>query len=202
VSLSITSGIGDGALEQFIEIFHRFVKEGTWIKFAIFISSGLYYYFSISHKIPGTQDWEIRLSFVLSSTFGLLWFVGVCSDIRRFFTNDSIFKSYFQRRKEVSDLMKYIPYMNDTEKKIISYLIHNNIKTFECAIDGGHATTLISRRIIRCALLKGQPYHELDVPMFVPDHLWDCLKEQEIHFPKALNKPDGPHPWRVHWMAR
>ena len=107
-----------------------------------------------------------------------------------------------QQRKAVRE---YIPFMTDHEKAIIAYLLHRNQKTFTAPSDGGHAATLISRRIIVRALVPGQMFSAEDMPLAIPDHIWDVLVQHKEQFPYTPKKrQDGvePHPWRVHWMAR
>jgi hypothetical protein len=71
--------------------------------------------------------------------------------------------------------------------------------------DGGHAATLISKGILRLAVLRGQTVRGTDVPFVVPDCVWDELVKQKLNFPYSPpQRGDGiePHPWRVPWMAR
>lgn len=107
-----------------------------------------------------------------------------------------------QHRKAVRE---YIPFMTDQERRIVAYLLHHNQKTFTAASDGGYAATLISRKIVMRALVPGQMFSGEDMPLAVPDHVWDVLVEHKDQFPYVTQRRrDGvePHPWRVHWMAR
>ncbi len=90
--------------------------------------------------------------------------------------------------------------MSDDERAIIGYLLERNQKTFECAADGGHAKTLIARGIIVSALRPGQFFDFEDVPMSIPDDVWDVLLSHRDAFPATYG--GEAHPWRVHWMAR
>jgi hypothetical protein len=110
-----------------------------------------------------------------------------------------------RERQEQKAVRNYIPFMTDQEKAIIAYLLHRNQKTFTAASDGGHAATLISRRIVVRALVTGQMFSGEDMPLAIPDHVWDVLAKHKDQFPYTPSKRrDGaePHPWRVHWMAR
>jgi hypothetical protein len=107
-----------------------------------------------------------------------------------------------QQRKAVRE---YIPFMTKHEKEILAYLLAKNLKIITTDQDGGFATTLISRGILRCALRPNQAYTVAEVPLAVPDHIWDELIKQRETFPYTPpNRRDGvePHPWRVPWMAR
>lgn len=78
-------------------------------------------------------------------------------------------------RREKRNLRDYIPHMTPRERKIISYLLAKNQKMFTAATDGGYATTLISRRIVVRALQPGQVFGYQDMPLAIPDHLWEVL---------------------------
>jgi len=90
--------------------------------------------------------------------------------------------------------------MTETERQILGYLLHRNQKTFDCASDGGHASTLIARRIFEQALIPGHHYDLEHLPMIIPDQVWDVLIKHKDSFPSVSEK--NGHPWRVHWMAR
>ena len=72
---------------------------------------------------------------------------------------------------------------------------------FTAASDGGYAATLLSRGIICVAVRGGQHVDMLDVPMVVPDHVWDVLMQHKDQFPykpQRSGRRDGEvHPWRV-----
>jgi hypothetical protein len=99
-------------------------------------------------------------------------------------------------------LHKYIPHMTEREREVISYLLAKNQKTFEAAADGGRVATLLSRGIV---MIVARPNQHLDmdnVPMTIPDHLWDVLLKHKDQFPYTPPPDDEvePHPWRRHWM--
>jgi hypothetical protein len=101
---------------------------------------------------------------------------------------------HIQRR----DAERYIPFMTEKEKQIIGYLLKHNQKTFTAAVDGGYAVTLIARGIIVRQMAPGQQALEQDVPMGVPEHIWEVLQNHKDEFPY---KPDihrgvEAYPWR------
>jgi hypothetical protein len=54
------------------------------------------------------------------------------------------------------------------------------------------------------AMNPGQSASSEDVPMAVPEHVWDMLVRHKNEFPYKP-PPKGEvetHPWRVHWMIR
>ncbi|GFE72634.1 hypothetical protein NTCA1_02830 [Novosphingobium sp. TCA1] len=101
------------------------------------------------------------------------------------------------RRKAVQ---AYIPHMSEDDRVIIGYLLERNQKTFDCAVDGGYAVSLISRGIIVSAARRGQLLDMERVPMKIPDDVWEVLSENRDAFPAKFE--GTMHPWRVHWMAR
>ena len=98
----------------------------------------------------------------------------------------------------------YITHMTPKEREIIAYLIAKNQKTFTAAADGGHARTLLSRGIVMIVARDGQRLDPENVPMTIPDHLWDVLQEHKHEFPYKPPEDDETeaYPWRVHWMER
>jgi hypothetical protein len=72
---------------------------------------------------------------------------------------------------------------------------------FDYTIDGGAANTLISKRIIVCALLPGQYTTAYGATFKVPDLVWDVLVKHKAEFPSTWEAGD-PMPYAVPWMAR
>lgn len=100
-----------------------------------------------------------------------------------------------RRRREQKAVADYIDHMNDHEREIIGYLLARNQKSFTCASDGGHASTLLGRGIVIYALNHGQHYDLQDTPVTIPDHVWDVLKSRNNDLPDTYT--GTAHPWRV-----
>ena len=96
---------------------------------------------------------------------------------------------------------EYIPFMTAKDKEIIAYLLHHNQRMFTCEPDGGHATLLLSRGIVRIAARPGQQVDYSDVPFEVPLEVWNVLVKHRDQFPYTADD-DAPYPSRVHWMER
>lgn len=98
----------------------------------------------------------------------------------------------------------YIPFMTTKDRQIIGHLLHHRNKTFLCASDGGHASTLIARGIVILAARPGQVVDLEDVPFTVPDHIWEVLERHRDEFPHkpTMNGAVEVQPWRVGWMER
>jgi hypothetical protein len=105
---------------------------------------------------------------------------------------------------EQEKLEAYIPNMNEEDREIVAYLLAKNQKTFRCDADGGNAVTLIAEGIVRYAVRPGQVVNREDVPMRIPDHLWEVLarRKAEFFYRPRLEGGTEVHPWRVHWMVR
>ena len=97
-------------------------------------------------------------------------------------------------------VLEYIPYMTEHERVIIAYLLARNQKVITAESDGGHANTLISKKILVRAILPGQIFFASDVPFVVPDHIWEVLSAHKESFPYNPGDYDEPYPWRKSWM--
>jgi HEPN domain-containing protein len=97
-------------------------------------------------------------------------------------------------REELSEL-------NEREREIIAYLLHRNQRMFTADLDGGYATTLISRGIVQRALRQGQAFDASDVPMEIPRSVWNIIKTMKDQFPYSGDE-DDPHPWRAGFYDR
>jgi hypothetical protein len=101
-----------------------------------------------------------------------------------------------------TDIEEELVTLNKHERDIIAYLLDRNERLFTCAVDGGHAVTLISRKLLRWAVSPGQHLHLEDVPVEIPKPIWKVLQKHKDKFPCSRELREGPRPWRVHWMAR
>jgi HEPN domain-containing protein len=102
--------------------------------------------------------------------------------------------SYEAIREELREL-------NVKEREIIAYLLHRGERMFTADLDGGHATTLISRGIVQRSLRQGQAFDPSDVPMEIPRSIWNIIKTMKDQFPYSGDE-DDPHPWRVGFYDR
>jgi Super-infection exclusion protein B len=107
---------------------------------------------------------------------------------------------WFTRRRFARQLRDYIPHMTDNEKRIIAHLIEHNQKTFTVDIDGGHATTLMSRGIVVRMLQPGQVFAQNDLPVGIPEWAWKVLVAARENFPYKKRTDREPLPWRKHWL--
>jgi hypothetical protein len=89
--------------------------------------------------------------------------------------------------------------LSKKEREILSYLLHHKQRMFTCAVDGGHAATLISRGIVRAAYKQGQLFDYNDMPVEIPLEVWRFLRDKIDQFPYHEDE-DAPYPWRKDWM--
>jgi hypothetical protein len=89
----------------------------------------------------------------------------------------------------------YLPHLTEKERAIFAHLLHKNEKSFTASVDGGYASTLISRGLIVQAVRPGQMVDSEHVPCTIPDAVWEELVRHKDQFPPP--KKLSPHPWRV-----
>jgi len=136
--------------------------------------------------------------------FGCLALASFISVALKFFPVQTWVVHWVNTNRKKRAVRNYIPYMTEQEKAIISYLLYKNQKMFTAEDTGGFAATLISREIVVHALQRGQVFDLQNVPMTIPDHVWDVLMQCRNQFPYTPPKQGDTkgHPWRVPWMAR
>ena len=161
-----------------------------------------------SFLFAAKQEWLPPLDAWMeqAAVFGLLLFTSLTcasltSEALRFFNVKRLVVRWVTLRREKEGLRRYIEFMSPDEKKVLAYLLAKNQKTFTAATDGGYAATLLGRGIVRIAAQPGQHIDPENVPMTVPDHMWDVLRENREAFPFKPDR-DGGHPWRVPWQLR
>jgi hypothetical protein len=99
-----------------------------------------------------------------------------------------------------NDIEDELDSLSAKEREILAYLLEHNMRVFTCAIDGGHAVTLMTRGIVKRAIPEGQPFSPEDMPVEIPRDVWKSLQRRKFEFP--YEGDDESHPWRVHWMER
>ncbi|MFH1340147.1 MAG: hypothetical protein ABIL01_02885 [Pseudomonadota bacterium] len=95
----------------------------------------------------------------------------------------------------VADLSEGIETLSGKEREILAYLLHHQQRMFTCALDGGHAATLMARGIVRKALKPGQAFDADDMPVEIPIEVWRFLRSNVEKFP-YYEEEDAPYPWR------
>jgi hypothetical protein len=192
-----------GADPKWLEI----LKASGWQTTALTAAAAVTLYLNAKKLFPTPLDsWVIQTAEVSLIVFGFLSLFSIGPHITK--TVNIIASMLAQRlvvRRAQRQVAKSIPSMTTKEREIIGYLLAKNQKMFDYTADGGGANTLISKRIVVCALLPGQSYTDLGVTFKVPEHVWDVLAKHKAEFPytppKAGEKTE-PYPWAIPWMAR
>jgi hypothetical protein len=176
------------------------LKASGWQTTAIAATCGLFLLFAHWGWLPPLAPWMIHFASFGSLLCGFLAFMAILSSapVQNWIMH---WITIHKKKRAVRD---YIPHMTEQERKIISYLLAKNQKTFTYTIDGGYAVTLISRGIVVCSLKPDQAGSSHHIPFDIPDHIWSVFLEHKNEFPY---KPPPPgetemHPWSIHWMLR
>ena len=173
-------------------------------KMALAAVSGLYWFAASKQIIPSAENWEIRVAAFGFILFGVLWFFSIVASVISFCQPRQWLAHSISIHRKKREVINYIPYMTSDERKIIAYLLANNMKTFPAEFDGGTAATLLSRGIVINHARPNQMLDLQNVPMAIPDPIWDVLQLHRDQFPYTppKNGEVEPYPWRVSWMER
>jgi hypothetical protein len=181
------------------------LKASGWQTAAVATACGSFLLVGAWGWLPPLAPWMIQLAafgFLLCASLAVVSFI---SAMLKFFPIRVWVVHWISLRRATRGMRDYIPYMTSDERAIIAYLLEKNEKTFCAAADGGKARILLSRGIVTIVAQPGQQLDSEDVPMTIPDHLWDVLRKHKNEFPYTpVEDDDGVeiHPWRVHWMER
>lgn len=171
------------------------LKASGWQMAALAAACGLFLLIAHWGWLPPLDAWMIQLSIFVLLICGFLALASCISATLKFFPVQMWFLHWLEKRRAKRAVRDYIPHMTERERKIISYLLAKNQKTFTAASDGGQAATLLSRGIVCIAVQRGQLVNMLDVPMTIPD----VLIEHKQEFPYSIipkNHDVEREPWR------
>jgi hypothetical protein len=173
------------------------LKASTWQTLALTLAFGLFIALipSFGGELPYWVWPTVALCFLVCASLSL---ASILSALLRFFPLNIWIVHWINIARQKREVTRYIPHMTEKEKEIIGYLLAKNQKTLVAAQDGGFAMTLISRAIIVRALAPGQVFYSDDMPMMIPDHIWDVLLRHKAVFPYTQPRAGKtePHPWR------
>jgi hypothetical protein len=177
------------------------LKASGWQTGAVAAACGLFLLIAHWGWLPPLDAWMIQLAVIVFLICGFLAVASVISATLKFFPVQMWLRHWINNQRTKRAVRDYIPHMTERERTIIGYLLAKNQKTFTAASDGGYAATLLSRGIIRVAAKPGQYIDMFQVPMMVPDDVWDVLIEHKDQFPYSFN-PEKPSdverkPWRI-----
>lgn len=171
----------------------------TWLQaLALAIACWGFIYATRVGLVPAPEPWVLQLAAFLGLLSAALWVLLAGHAVWR--GASAGVRNWSERRQARKQVAAYIPYMTEQEREIIGCLLERNQKSFTCALDGGHATTLIARGIVVQATRPGRTYDTDDIPMVIPEDVWKVLDANREEFPQQHTGEIDP--WRVHWMAR
>jgi hypothetical protein len=178
------------------------LKASGWQTTAIAVAFGLFLLAGRTEWLPPLEPWMIQIAALVFLVCGCLALASMGAAALRFFPIQVWIAHWIKMYRSKRGFRKYIPHMLPKEREIIAYLLAKNQKMFTAEADGGHARTLLSRGIVIVVAQHNQLLDPLDVPMTIPDHLWDVLQKHKQEFPYTPAKDDEAegHPWRVHWQ--
>jgi len=177
------------------------LKASGWQTTAITLACGVFLLGVHLGWLPSLPSSITLLLAFATLLCGFLAAASLASAALKFFPVQTWILYYVNRYRQKREVEKYIPFMTDQERNIIAYLLHHKQKTFTTTIDGGHAVTLISRRIVQSMVRGNQTILSDDMPVMIPDHLWELFCKHHDEFVYSDDGSDA-HPWRVHWMLR
>jgi len=172
------------------------LKASGWQTGMLALACLVFVLLAVFSAIP-TEPWMIILAVI-----GLLFFTALWSASVGKATQPLVLRR-FAIRREKRKVADYIPYMTPKERQIIGYLLKRNQKSFDCALDFGHAASLRGRGIIAINAVRGQRLDADHLPVMVPDHIWDVLETHCDQFPYKPELGDSGvevYPWRRGWM--
>ena len=168
--------------------------------FALTVTCFLFLYLAKSGHLPPLEPWMTLTATFVGVFAGVLWVSLIVRDMWKLIDIAAHWRRWRHNQARRKSVAGYIPFMNEDERRIIGYLLEHNQKSFDCALDGGYAATLISRGVIVRAARPGQVFDQEHVPMAIEDDVWDVLMEHRESFPEQY--AGTVHTWRVPWMAR
>ncbi len=181
------------------------LKASGWQTTALAIACGLIVVLVKSQVIQTTDSplW-IALPAIGALIFGCLSLAAMGSALAKVIKPAARFDRWRLKRHKERAVREFIPYMTDTDRAIIGYLLCHNQKMFQAEQDGGYAAPLISKGIIQRSGVHGQAVDLTRMPFEVPDHVWSVLEKNREAFPYEP-PPTGEvekHPWAIPWMVR
>lgn len=181
------------------------LKASGWQTTALAVAFGLFLVAGHNGWFPPFDPLVTQLVTLAVLVCGCLALASIASATLKFFPIQIWLKYLINNYRNKLQIIKHIPHMTLTERKIIAYLIARNQTTFTAAAaDGGHAATLLARGIVNVVAAPGQYLDQENVPMTIRPPVWNALVKHKAEFPYKPSIRDRveQHPWRVHWMAR
>lgn len=188
------------------------IKASGWQNAMLSIGAWLYIWASRKGHVPELEGGWIAVAHVFAFATGALALASVGGQLQRVCVHLlDLGKAWFKRRAAQKQFERKIELLDDRERQIFGYLLHNRQQAFQVAADGGYAAKLIAQGfVIRIAASGGQLVDYNDVPVKVPDYIWEVLERRKADFPhrpeyapsRGRAERVEMHPWRIPWGVR
>ncbi|MBZ9984755.1 hypothetical protein LB521_26855 [Mesorhizobium sp. BR-1-1-8] len=186
----------------------EYLKTAAWQTTTIAIATALFLYLSRTGSLPALDPLPSLVAWVLLFLSAALSVAAIGQSAQR--GVEALWKLFLKRRarlKAEQSFRAYEPFLSETERQILGYLLNYKLKTFVGDQDGGYAGTLIARGTIRYVGVPGQSFDLDKCPLAVPDFVWKVMEEMPEKFPHTPVFSEGRpkvevEPWRIPWQLR
>lgn len=170
----------------------KILEQSTWVLGAICIFSLISYVLlvrGIFQSLLG-YPWLPDASLIVFVFFACLSISSIMKEI------SNKISQYFKKRKIHSHQISRLDSLSPIEHRILSYAIQTGRQSFKTRLDNGDVSLLVQKGLL---IRGGGTQNILEMPHFIPDHVWNELQMRISDFDSA-DLTDNP-PWQRHWMS-
>lgn len=175
-------------MESYGRLF-ELLKATGWQTGMIAVSAGAYLFLVKVGWIPEPpSEWVLAGAWILLLTSGALALAPVLEALHKAVSAKLERKAEARKREAAREQAKDrfrrdIPYLDDRERKIFGYLLEKGTKNFFASDDAGYAANLLGKGYVVRNMVNAQVFDVFNMPMAVPDHIWEVLIERRDEFP-------------------
>lgn len=179
------------------------LKASGWQSGMIAFACCAYLFLEQREFIPTPpSEWVVTCVWMLLLLTTGLAIAPFCAWLQRHF--EAIAKKRELANKRLAAQSKFvsdIQFMSHRERIIFGYLLKRGTNTFYAEQSGGHAANLIGKGYVQLNAVPGQSFEMWNMPLKVPDHIWEMVLAHRDEFPYEpvyLDKYDREEiePWR------
>ena len=188
------------------------IKASGWQNAMLSLGAWVYIWASRQGHVPALEGGWMAVAHVFAFATGALALAAIGSQLQRLCAFLlGLGKARMARRAAQKRFEQKIELLDDRERQIFGYLLHHRQQAFQVAADGGYAAKLMAQGfVVRIAAAGGQIVDYDDVPVKVPDYIWEVLERRKADFPHRPEYAQSRgraervemHPWRIPWNAR